>query len=418
MSDMDDDWESQPDERDDSPRALAHDEKQLEEWVNRFGALDWPRQDLWKKTHHSTTEWVGDFLEGIYLEPLTGTESVYPTNDPVFDEFLEFNETVRRKLKRLDDYQRGLRLDQIEDDNRCRYLLDGTIPTNEVSLLYGRQKAGKSSWVHKLSICVASPGMDFEGEPIAHGRALLVTLDSGARGRNVKPRILSICERLGVRPPGENLIIVDDAVILDDPASVAGLLRKNPGEFALVVIDPLFKALSGDASRADIMNAATEGMKTIARETGAAVLVLHHQGRADESRPFGSVFLDAAVDSIIHITRKADRVTVKVKELKNGEPRAAPFVYDLQGPYLHHIQGAPSIVPDTSPTKVPYPELLALVPGAPIPIRAARKLLEHLLTGEPDARRKQWQRIRHAWAEAGLIAQDTVTIRRIVKVTP
>jgi hypothetical protein len=422
MSDIDDDFESQRGEWDESPRVATLRDKLLTEWHDKFSDLPPPLQRVWEDTHRTDFVDASAFRDApVYLVPLPAAVAEYPKGDRRFEKFLEFSDDIRRRLMREENYQRGSTLDEIEPDNRLPYLLADTIPAGEISVAYGKPKVGKSAWAQKLSICVAS-GSDFDGEPVTHGRVLYLTLDPGARKRNVKRRFMEICDRLGARP-GSNLIIVDDPVLLDNPDSVETLLRKNPGEFALVVIDPLYRAISGDPSQGNLMQATTDGLTEIARATGAAVLVLHHSGRGDDKRLYGSVFLEGALDALLHVGRKNDRVTVTTELMKNGVPREAPLVYDLEGAYLENVAGVnvtaeAACAPNRTPSDIPHLGMLALIPEVRTPIRDVRKLIEQFLTGGSEARRKQWQRIRETWASAGLIEQSGGTIRRLWSPAP
>jgi hypothetical protein len=438
MSDSDDNYESQQgdDYNNDRDKLTQSDngfdderEKLLREWVDRFKEFE---PDEYNEVTRAAAAWMAthvcDVVElpnppcagtescRIFLRPIAGCR--FSTSDRKFERFARFSESVRLRIKQIDLQHSGSTLDEIGDDGRPPFFLAGTIPTSAISLAYGKPKHGKSAWAHKLAVCVAA-GLDFDGERVPHGRVLLITLDPGARKRNVKPRLMEICDRLGAKV-GRNLVIVDDAVILNDPPSVESLLRKNPGEFVLVIVDPLYKAVRGELTQQSVMEAASEGMKMVAVETGAAVLILHHEGRGDSTHAYGSIFLDAAIDSAMHVVRKDDRVTVTVDPIliKNGAPREAPFVYRLEGPYLENLTAprapgktvaAPAVVADA-----PHREMLALIPTGATPIRKARELIEHLLSGEPDARRKQWERVRAAWADAGLIVQGNGMIRRVV----
>jgi RecA-family ATPase len=248
---------------------------------------------------------------------------------------------------------------------------------------------------------------------------LYVSLDPGANRKKVKPRLLEICKRMGANPQG-NLRLVDTHLSLNEPASVASFLQKNPGEFALVVIDSLYKAVTpgSDLSQAGIMTPATDGMQEIADATGAAVVVVHHEGRGNLGHPYGSMFLEAALSSLVHVVRNeaTGKVTAKVEAMKNGEARAAPFVYRLEGPYLESVNAPRDRKSATAPAvagDVPHRDMLALIPTTATLIRDARKLIEHLLSGSDDARRKQWERIRADWVAAGLVIQKGGMIRRV-----
>jgi hypothetical protein len=428
MMNNDDDLESQA-ELDEPRDETTHDtfdderEKILCEWVARFKYVSLDEYgDGSDPTAAAAKQWMATHVRELVELPTPGNVAsetceiyltlkpgcAFSTTDKAFARFARYSETVRLHIKQIDSQHSGSTLADIGEDDRPQFLLDGTIPTGAISLAYGKPKHGKSAWAHKLAVCCAA-GLDFDGERVTHGRVLYITLDPGARKMQVKPRLIEICDRLGANV-GSNLIIVDDAVILNDPASVESLLRKNAGEFALVIIDPLYKAVRGELTQQGAMEAASEGMKMIAVETGAAVLILHHEGRSDPTHGYGSIFLDAAIDSAMHVVRKDDRVMVNVDPIltKNGAPREAPFVYRIEGPFLESVTApratgktaAPSIVPDA-----PHRDMLALIPAGKMLKRDARKIIERLLTGEPDAREKQWQRIRKEWEAAGLIVQ-------------
>jgi hypothetical protein len=236
----------------------------------------------------------------------------------------------------------GVGLEAIEDDGAELYVVPGIIPTEGASMCYGEQKHGKSIWAQKLAVCITSDGLDFDGLNVRHGRVLYITADSGARRRQVKTRFLQICERLNVAPPTvDRLVIVDTAVKLNDPKSVEDLLRKNPGAFVLVVIDPLFRCVNGRLSGEEVAADIDQGLTRIAEATSAACLVVHHEPAATD-KPFGSVFLQAGGVAQIHavrhvkggVYRDGDKVTVTVQWLKNDEPPAKPFEYRIEAAYL------------------------------------------------------------------------------------
>jgi hypothetical protein len=145
----------------------------------------------------------------------------------------------------------------------------------------------------------------------------------------VKRRMIEILEELDQRA-NRDVIIVEDPVILNEPTSVQSLLKQNPGEFRLVVVDPFYQAVSGSLLQDAVVMASIKGLATISRATGAAVLLIHHEPRGS-THLFGSMLLDAALDSQVHVKRQQDIVTVKVKLLKNGKPPERPFTYQMQG---------------------------------------------------------------------------------------
>jgi hypothetical protein len=449
---IEDDFDDQYDDEDDAVdgrRTLTDPfdskrEKQLREWVDRFAEIcnqldDYGDDDnnnpdptdvairQWKATH---------VLEEVELPCLTfrGTETcevylvpkpgcVFTTTDKAFERFARYSNFVLRQLQRTEGAHRGYTLDEIEDDGEDRYLLDGVIPAGELTVIYGAPKHGKSAWAQKLSVCVITDNLDFDGLPVEHGRVLFVTLDPGARRKQVKRRIREICNRLGAPDVlgNKKLVIVDDVVCLDDKESVDHFLQRNPGKFALIVIDPLYKAMtSGDPSIAGAMVAATEGMKTIIGATGGALLIVHHATKSN-GEMYGSVFLKAALDAQLFVERAKDTVTVTVEVVKNGEPPDKPFVYRLEKEYL---SAEPPVDHDdppgypNEPANVTRPDMLELIPTERTLIAKVRPLIDHLLRAPTrKSKEKEWARVRAAWVRDKLVihSKRDRTIQRVTQ---
>ena len=406
----------------------------LQAWRARFNDLPDVVRTAWR-AYHDIDEASFNSGEELYLTPHDGAhigaadadDVLAGLRDRAFEKFRRFNEGVRQAIKRLDDDlerllnppadayvpHQGYTLDEIEDEDE-RYVLANVIPEG-LAVMYGAPKAGKSSWAQKLSACVSGDAVPFDGAEVAHGRVLYVSCDPGARKGAVKRRMMEIFARLEL-PSNRNMVIVEDPVILNDPASIASLLERNPGKYALVVIDPLYQCVTGSLLQDAVMMEAIKGLGTISRATGAAVLLIHHEPRGS-AHLFGSMLLDAALDARIHVERDKDIVTVKVELLKNGEPPKRPFVYRIEGAYLSPATVPPRAKrgPDetTSTGGTAYSDMLALLPDKPIRETEARKLVEHLLSAKStDAQRQQWHRALKAMAKAGLVTRRGGTVQR------
>ena len=372
----------------------------LQTWRARFTELPSAVQTAWQAYHHLD---LGDEFDGVYLTPRDGADIddqnadkvVVGLHDAAFAEFRAFNEGVRRAIKAIDDKlehllnppadafvpHRGYTLEEIKDEDE-HYVLADVIPEG-LSVLYGAPKVGKSSWAQKLSACVASDDARFDGAEVAHGRVLYISCDTGARNGAVKRRLNEILTRLELAT-NTNLVVVDDPVILNDPASVASLLEQNPGSFTLVVIDPLYQCASGSLVQDGVMMEVIKGLSAIQRTTGAAVLLIHHEPR-NSQHLFGSMLLDAALDAQIHVERDENTVTVKVELLKNGEAPTRPLVYEFEGAYLAPATataaGGKGGAVKAPTTESRYSEILTLLTDTPIRETEARKRVEHLLPG-------------------------------------
>jgi hypothetical protein len=407
----------------------AERQKLLREWAHRFESMeyDWnsPTGEryaarAWKATHvREDLEIDDEDFRGtrhyeIFLKPIAGC--VFSTRDQAFARFARYSDALRLKLDRLDAQNRPARKPSEIADVVPEYLLQGAIPMRAGSMIFGHRKHGKSAWAQKLAVCV-SHGLPFDGEPIKHGRVIYKTLDPDAGEEMTKHRMRQICDRLGIALSDRYMRLDDTPLNLADPVSVDSFLVLNPGRFALIVLDPLYRLLPGDPSRADLAKPMMDGIDQIIRATGAAVLIAHHDPRNSGGRdahPHGSVFIEAGLSGLMHITRGAhDKVTLTPQFVKNGIARG-PIKYELQAAFLEAIDPDAPVATPGGPLK--HPDMLALMPTTATPRKEARKLIEAMLTAPtPEAKRKQWNRICEAWRDAGavILDADADTIRRV-----
>jgi AAA domain len=310
---------------------------------------------------------------------------------------------------------KGWSLDEIDENDGSAWPVPRFIP-HGLTFVYGLPKGGKSLWMQKLSACIAG-GVPFDGiKELEHGRVLYITRDIGASRQEVKKRLVKILPHLGLSEDelDGKLILTDDSFYLNDPTTVDNLLAYNPGRFVLVVIDSLFRCVSGSLSQDVVASAAVEAIDRISRATGAAMVAIHHEPRSGEHL-FGSVMLDAAYDAKIHVERGKERnsVIVTVQELKNAPVPDKPFTYRIEEEYLAAVAGAgdaSATTPKLASSR--HQEMLALLPAGWFTRKEGRKLVEPLLTGTEEARRKQWQRAVAAVKASGEIEVRTKRMRK------
>ena len=310
---------------------------------------------------------------------------------------------------------KGWSLNEIDENDGSVWPVPELVP-HGLTFVYGLPKSGKSLWMQKLSACIAG-GVAFDDiKELEHGRVLYITRDIGASRQEVKKRLMKILPHLNLSADALDgkLILTDDPFFLDNPASVDKLLEYNPGRFVLVAIDSLFRCVNGSLTQDVVASAAVEGIDRISRATGAAVVAVHHEPRGGEHL-FGSVMLDAAYDAQIHVERGKDRnsVIVTVQELKNAPIPDKPFRYEIEKEYLAPLAGASGAPTNTPKPAAPrHQDMLALLPNRWISRKEGRKLVEPLLTGTEEARRKQWQRAVAAMQAGGEIEVGTNRMRK------
>ncbi len=182
------------------------------------------------------------------------------------------------------------------------WLVEDVFVAGSISVLAARPKAGKSTFSRDLAVCVAR-GKPFLGKNTKRGPVILLDLEGKREELTESLRGLS-CE-------------VDDEIHIlcgIAPQDAIGLLRRDAMRLkpSLIVVDTLQRlARVRDLNDYAATTTALEPFISIARDSGAHVMLLHHSGRADGygvDAPMGSTAISGSVDTIAVLKRKEDGV--------------------------------------------------------------------------------------------------------------
>lgn len=158
-------------------------------------------------------------------------------------------------------------------------LIEGVLRRGHKMLIAGSSKAGKSFLLMELCIAIAE-GMHWLGFACRKGRVLYVNLEiDPASAIN---RFLKIYEALGIPVSNADGIVVwnlrGHAVPLDQ--LVPKLVRRvRDQHFDAIIIDPIYKVITGDENNASDMAAFCNQFDKICAETGCSVIYCHHHSK-------------------------------------------------------------------------------------------------------------------------------------------
>ncbi len=161
-------------------------------------------------------------------------------------------------------------------------LITGILRRGHKMLISGSSKAGKSFLLMELCIAIAE-GKSWLGFPCKKGRVLYVNLEiDPASAIN---RFLKIYEALGLPIKNANSIVVwnlrGHAVPLDQ--LVPKLIRRvRDQHFDAIVIDPIYKVITGDENNASEMGAFCNQFDKICTETGCSTIYCHHHSKGSQ----------------------------------------------------------------------------------------------------------------------------------------
>jgi RecA-family ATPase len=158
-------------------------------------------------------------------------------------------------------------------------LIEGVLRRGHKMLISGSSKAGKSFLLMELCIAIAE-GIQWLGFKCRKGKVLYVNLEiDPASAIN---RFLKIYDALGIQKRGMDNIVVwnlrGHAVPLD--MLVPKLLRRvRDQSFDAIVIDPIYKVITGDENNASEMGAFCNQFDRICSATGCATIYCHHHSK-------------------------------------------------------------------------------------------------------------------------------------------
>ena len=161
-------------------------------------------------------------------------------------------------------------------------LIEGILRRGHKMLISGSSKAGKSFLLMELCIAIAE-GKKWLGFPCRKGRVLYVNLEiDPASAIN---RFLKIYEAQGLPiRQSENILIWNlrgHAVPLDQ--LVPKLIRRvRDLKLDAIVLDPIYKVITGDENSASDMGAFCNQFDKICNETGCSTIYCHHHSKGSQ----------------------------------------------------------------------------------------------------------------------------------------
>lgn len=161
-------------------------------------------------------------------------------------------------------------------------LIKGVLRQGHKMLIAGPSKAGKSFALIEMSIAIAE-GKKWLGWDCTKGRVLYVNLELDRA--SCLHRFKDVYQAMGLPP--KNISNIDiwnlrgKTVPMDKlaPKLIRRALKKN---YIAVIIDPIYKVLTGDENSADQMAYFTNQFDKVATELGSSVIYCHHHSKGSQ----------------------------------------------------------------------------------------------------------------------------------------
>lgn len=186
-------------------------------------------------------------------------------------------------------------------------IIEGVLRQGHKMLIAGPSKAGKSFSLIALSIAIAE-GEKWLGWQCTQGKVLYVNLELDRP--SALHRFKDVYQAMGIRP--DNIANIDiwnlrGKVVPMDKLAPKLIRRAQKKGFSAVIIDPIYKVLTGDENSAEQMAHFTNQFDKVATELGVSVIYCHHHskggqgGKKSMDRSSGSGVFARDPDAIIDL---------------------------------------------------------------------------------------------------------------------
>lgn len=211
-------------------------------------------------------------------------------------------------------------------------LIGGLLREGHKMLIAAPSKAGKSFLLQELAVCIAE-GRPWLGHEVEQGKVLYVNLELDAT--SCKHRFRDIYGAMGCGGHENDVLVLNlrgRSVPLDRLAPTLIRRYKDRGLKAMI-IDPIYKVITGDENAASDMAAFCNLFDSIATECGCAMVYSHHFSKGAASK-YGNAADRASGSGVF--SRDPDAI-LAMSELKVDEGKVAT--------YRQVKTGAPNVIP-------------------------------------------------------------------------
>ena len=221
------------------------------------------------------------------------------------------------------------------------YIAAGLFPLPSLNIVYGAPGCLKSFILADLAISAAVGETWLPAAPWQPGSTGFETRQAPVIWIDFDNGELKTHERIGALARARNIpgdapfyyyTMPNPWLDANNPDSTAMLaLRAKNHNARLIVIDNLGTVSGGVDENSGAMIAVMSNLRRLAEDTGAAVIVIHHQrkgngmgSRAGDSLR-GHSSIEAAIDLALHVEREQDSDTVTIKSTKTRGVDVLPF---------------------------------------------------------------------------------------------
>lgn len=224
-------------------------------------------------------------------------------------------------------------------------IIDGVLRKGAKMICTGDSKSGKTCLMTNLAVCIAE-GWEWLGHQCQQGKVLYINME--VMQYDFQTRYRSVYKAYGKKatPEGMNNFefwnLRGKAEPLDKLAPKI-IARCRGKEYLVIIVDPIYKVQGGDENSAEAISRFCAWFDTIAEETGAAMVYVHHHAKGAQGnrkamdRGSGSGVFSRDADAIIDFTNlvipanEKEVIKLAIGSPLNEEPIALRMETVLRG---------------------------------------------------------------------------------------
>lgn len=215
-----------------------------------------------------------------------GWQRLIESNSSKFNSWDEWQDWVVAEMTKLPEIETFGSIDELPP--LAPTIIDGILRRKQKMLVVGPSKAGKSFLMIELAIAVAE-GWEWFGHKCTLGKVLIINFE--IQRASMLRRVRSVWDEMATRHSStkrnsDNLDVWNlrgHSAPLDKITPL--LIRQAANrKYDLVIIDPIYKVLTGDENSASDMARFCNEFDVIAEQLGCTVVYCHHHAKGDAGR--------------------------------------------------------------------------------------------------------------------------------------
>jgi hypothetical protein len=200
------------------------------------------------------------------------------------------------------------------------WLIQGLVEQEAFTVLFGEPETAKSFVAFDWALSVAS-GLPWQGRAVKPGPVVYI-VGEGGRGFTKRIKAWLLAHKLQDVPDAHFVKGPVQLLYAHDVQDLLSAVTTLPIKPVLIVVDTLAPCfVGGEENSSKDMGLAVDSVSRIISTTGAAVLLIHHTGRAGGGHVRGSTALPGGADGMILQQRdkKSDVITLTNDKQKDEE---------------------------------------------------------------------------------------------------